>query len=191
MGGGGDDPIYETEADRKAIGIAVDQYNKSKDLEYLKDYQEQSVADRRTEGAESFVKGKANLGVQKEFGMALEDANNNLNQAGIDPSSGRATGMNTEAHTTMGEAGSKAQFNAAYENESQGLAGAQNIINTSMGKSGEAMRGLNDVANMSVDDAINDSFSEFNKHSANTQAVGMAAGVAASGAQYAYEKGDS
>ena len=189
-GGGGPDPVEETEAARESAKIAVEQYNIGKDLEPLKDYQEDSVAARRTEGAESFVQGKANLGIQKEFSKGLSDAKRGMYNAGVDPSSGRATGLDTEAYTSMGDASSDALFNSAYENESQGLAGVQNIINTSMGKAGTAQKGLSDIANLSTQEAINDSFNDFNEHASNTQALGMAAGVAASGYQNTTDKGE-
>ncbi len=180
-GGGGSDPIYETEADREAIRIAVDQYNTGKDLDPLKDYQEQMVDARKTDGADSFVQGKANIGIQKEFGKAIDSANQGLYMAGVDPSSGRATGMNGDAHEKMAETGSKGMFDAAYENTSNALAGKQNIIDVSMGKQGSAQKGLNDIAGMATEEAIGDAFNDFNEHSADTQAFGMAAGMGASG----------
>lgn len=188
-GGGGPDPVYETEADRAAVRIAVQQYNLGRELDYLKDYQEEGVDARRSQGAEGFVAGKANLSVQKKFSESLDGASHNLNNSGVDPSSGRATGMKSDMHETKGEAGANATFNAKYENETQGLAGVQNIIATSMGDSGQTQRGLNDIATMSVNDAVGDAFSSFNANAANTQAVGMAAGVGASTYRYASEKG--
>lgn len=190
-GGGGSDPIYETEADREAIKIAVEQYNIGKDLEPLKDYQEAAVDARSTDGADSFVQGKANIGIQKEFGKAINNANQGLHMAGVDPSSGRATGMNDAAHVKMGETGAKGMSDAAYENESNALAGRQDIINVSMGKQGSAQKGLNDIAGMATSEAIGDAFNDFNEHAADTQAFGTAAGMGASAYMNATNKSES
>lgn len=179
-GSGGADPIYETEADRAAIRIATDQYNKSKDLDFLKDFNENAVDEMGLEGQENFVQGKANLGTQKAYSDAMTNARKNTQSSGVDPSSGRSIAMEEDMHEGMASAGSSAMKNSAFEKDTQRMLGEQNILSVSMGESGQAQKGLNDIASMSVDEAINQSFSDFNSHSANTQAAGMAAGMVGS-----------
>jgi hypothetical protein len=187
-GSSGADPIYETEADREAIRIAADQYNKSKDLDFLKDFHENSVDEMGLDGQEDYVQGKANIGAQKAYSEAMSGARKNSQASGVDPSSGRSISMETDMHEGMASTGSNAMKNVAFEKDTQHMLGEQNILAVSMGQSGQAQKGLNDIAAMSVDEAINQSFSDFNEHSANTQAVGMAAGMGASAYQNSVSK---
>ncbi len=190
-GGGSPDPILETDAARESMMISVEKYNYGRELNPLKDKHQANIESRQTEGAEGFVRGKANLKVQEKYGMAIDGAQENLRNSGVDPSSGRSVETVSDAHDGMGEVGGTAGFNAAYENESQALAGKQNIIGMSMGQAGKAQQGMSEIASASVDDAIGEAFSDFNEQAAENQATGMAAGIVASGAQYAYSTGDT
>lgn len=189
-GGGGADPIKYTPEMKELAKISVEQYNVSKDYEYLKDDLEKRVDDMDTQGATDFVQGKANLGNQKAYGQAIDQARTGLQLNGVDPSSGRSTSLETDMHSGMGEGGAKGLSDAAFEKDSQALAGQQNVINIGMGKAGTAQMGLNDIANQSVSSAIDSAFNDFNEHSANAQALGTAAGLGTSAYQYSQSRKD-
>ena len=185
-GGGGDNEVKDTPEQRYAAQVAADKWNFSQEkLAPLENQYMANVEDMDSAGRMSYIRGATNQASMGNLSQGLQQVDNQLGLAGINPSSGRWTGTQTDfaeqsAHQS-GETLGRAQFQQGAEK----ITGLQNIVAMGAGQSTQAQAGLGDIAAQSAATARGDAVSSFNRKSANLQLLGAAGGAAAGlGADY-------
>lgn len=126
------------------------------------------------------VKQAADLSYNREYGKAREATADNLAASGVDPSSGKFTAtlssLATDQALAQGDTVNRAQVNE----QDKYVVGKQDVVAVGAGQKAEGLAGMEDTARLSLQNATNDAYADFNRRSANAQAVGTLAGVGAS-----------
>lgn len=185
MGGKSDDEVEETPEQREAARVAAQRWNFSQQhLAPLMDqYLEQTDA-MATDSALGFQRGRSNEEAQIMQGQQREQVNQQLNQMGIDPSSGRAQATNSQLTALQGAASGESMGRVQGEQLNQHVMGLQNAVNIGEGKAGQAQMGMGQLAQQSANEQATNAQNAFNRRSANMQLVGNIGGA---GVRYGLE----
>lgn len=176
-----DNKVKDTPEQRQLAQVAAEKWNfAQKNLAPLEDEYMRQVNDMTDPSRMSYIRGQASQGAMQGQSDLLGQGASRLNQAGIDPSSGRATtamsGLTDAAALSGGDTMGRAQF--SQENEQ--IRGLQNITAMGQGQATQAQAGLSGVASQSAADARDSAVTNYNRNNANLQLLGTGAGLAAS-----------
>lgn len=179
-GGGGDTDVEDTPEQRHMAQVAAEKWNYAQErLAPLEGEYMQDVGKMTAPSKMGYIEGQASQGQMQATGDMMEQANSQLAQGGIDPSSGRAQSTNTGLTLDAAEAGGETMGRAQFEQENQQVQGLQNIVAMGQGESGQAQAGMSSVASQASADARNEAMQNFNRRNANLQLLGNVAGAGA------------
>lgn len=172
--------IKETAEEKELAQIAKEKWEFTQStLNPLMDQYMAKTDAMKSDAAYDYTAGRVNEASQVRQGQQREQVNQNLNQAGIDPGSGRAIQTNTQLETVGATEAGDLGARAGVEQTNQYVKGNQTITAIGMGQQAEAQAGLGEVAREATNETINDSYNTFNRNSANMQLLGTVAGIGA------------
>jgi hypothetical protein len=177
-GGGGASTPDDTE-DAKAIAkIAAERWQQYQNTyvpaenKYIDEMRNYDNPDRMAQVTQS-----AQAGTRNAFSEAISADIGNMTSAGINPQSGTFKAAISDGTTRMAEAETSNTSKTQQAIQDQKVKGLQNVVAIGMGKSGEALAGLNTTAAMSTQDAQQQAIRDYNDSAANKQAIGTVVGA--------------
>lgn len=180
-GGGGDNTVKDTPEQRELAAVAAEKWNfAQEELAPLENAYVEQVGQMTDPSRMSYIRGRTMQSQQQAASEVTGQAGLQLQQGGIDPSSGRYQGAMTGLNLDLAQGGGETLGRAQFEQESQQIQGMQNITAMGQGQSGQAQAGLAGLADQSAADARSSATSAFNRRSANLQLLGQVAGAGTS-----------
>lgn len=181
MGKGGSSEIKETEAQKAAAGVAMEQWDLYKtDLQQYEDLFMDKVEDLNSEREYDKLAGTASLGAAKTFGDARKGLADSMAASGVDPTSGRyqeaMEGLATDQALSQTDTANRAQSSQ----QDKYVAGLKDVVSIGAGQKAESMAGMGDVATTSLRKATSDAQSSYQSQQATAGLVGTLAGAATS-----------
>lgn len=177
-GGSGGSEIEDTPEQRHLAKVAAEKWNYAQEeLAPLENEYMQDVGQMTGPSRMGYIEGQASQGQMQATGELMDQASSQLNQGGIDPSSGRAQSAMTGLSLDTSQAGGEQMGRGQFEQESQQLQGLQNVVAMGQGDAGQAQAGLSSVASQAQSDARSQAMQSFNRRSANLQLLGQVAGA--------------
>ncbi|MGE6283585.1 hypothetical protein ACLHZ9_00890 [Aeromonas media] len=181
MGKGGSNEIKETEAQKAAAGVAMEQWDLYKnDLQKYEDIFMEKVDDLNSEGEFDKLAGTASLGAAKTFGDARKGQADAMAASGIDPTSGRyqetMAGLETDQALSQTDTANRAQSSQ----QDRHVAGLKDVVSIGAGQKAESLAGMGDVATTSLRKSVNDAQISFQNRQATAGMVGTVLGAGAS-----------
>ena len=178
MGKGGSNEIQETEAQKAAAGVAMEQWDLYKnDLQQYEDIFIEKVDDLNSEGEFDKLAGTAALGTAKTFGEARAGLADSMAASGADPTSGRyqeaMEGLATDQALSQTDTANRAQSSQ----QDRHVAGLKDVVSIGAGQKAESLAGMGDVATTSLRKATSDAQSSFQSQQATAGLVGTLAGA--------------
>ena len=178
MGKGGSNEIKETEAQKAAASVAMEQWKLYKnDLQKYEDIFMNKVDDLNSDSEYDKLAGTAALGTAQSFGEARAWLADSMAASGVDPTSGRyqeaMEGLATDQALSQTDTTNRAQSSQ----QDKHVAGLKDVVSIGAGQKAESLAGMGDVATTSLRKATSDAESAFNSHSALTNGLGTAAGL--------------
>ena len=181
MGKGGSNEIQETEAQKAAASVAMEQWGLYKnDLQKYEDIFMEKVDDLNSEGEFDKLAGTASLGAAKTFGDARKGQADAMAASGIDPTSGRyqetMAGLETDQALSQTDTANRAQSSQ----QDRHVAGLKDVVSIGAGQKAESLAGMGDVATTSLRKSVNDAQISFQTRQATAGMVGTVLGAGAS-----------
>lgn len=181
MGKGGSNEIQETEAQKAAASVAMEQWDLYKnDLQKYEDIFIEKVDDLNSEGEFDKLAGTASLGAAKTFGDARKGQADAMTASGIDPTSGRyqetMAGLETDQALSQTDTANRAQSSQ----QDRHVAGLKDVVSIGAGQKAESLAGMGDVATTSLRKSVNDAQISFQNRQATAGMVGTVLGAGAS-----------
>ncbi|WP_454010306.1 hypothetical protein [Aeromonas sp. Marseille-Q7275] len=181
MGKGGSNEIKETEAQKAAADVAMEQWGLYKnDLQKYEDIFMEKVDDLNSEGEFDKLAGTASLGAAKTFGDARKGQADAMAASGIDPTSGRyqetMAGLETDQALSQTDTANRAQSSQ----QDRHVAGLKDVVSIGAGQKAESLAGMGDVATTSLRKSVNDAQISFQNRQATAGMVGTVLGAGAS-----------
>ncbi len=178
MGKGGSNEIKETEAQKAAAGVAMEQWDLYKnDLQKYEDIFIEKVDDLNSEGEFDKLAGTASLGAAKTFGDARKGQADAMAASGIDPTSGRyqetMAGLETDQALSQTDTANRAQSSQ----QDRHVAGLKDVVSIGAGQKAESLAGMGDVATTSLRKSVNDAQISFQNRQATAGMVGTVLGA--------------
>ncbi len=178
MGKGGSNEIQETEAQKAAAGVAMEQWDLYKnDLQQYEDLFMEKVDDLNSEGEFDKLAGTAALGTAKTFGEARAGLADSMAASGADPTSGRyqeaMEGLATDQALSQTDTANRAQSSQ----QDKYVAGLKDVVSIGAGQKAESLAGFGDVATTSLHKATSDAQSSYQSQQATAGLVGTLAGA--------------
>lgn len=178
MGKGGSNEIKETEAQKAAAGVAMEQWDLYKnDLQKYEDIFIEKVDDLNSEGEFDKLAGTASLGAAKTFGDARKGQADAMAASGIDPTSGRyqetMAGLETDQALSQTDTANRAQSSQ----QDRHVAGLKDVVSIGAGQKAESLAGMGDVATTSLRKSVNDAQISFQNRHATAGMVGTVLGA--------------
>lgn len=178
-GGGGDNKVKDTPEQRHLAKVAAEKWNfAQEELAPLENAYMESVGEMTDPGQTSYLRGRTMQSLGRVQPEMMDQAGDQMTQAGIDPSSGRYQEEMSGITEDIGSAGGETLGRAQFEQQNEQVKGLQNIVAMGQGEATEAQQGLSGLAQQSSQDAIGDATNRFNRRSANLQLLGTVAGGA-------------
>jgi hypothetical protein len=177
-GGGGDNSVKDTPEQRELAAVAAEKWNFAQEkLAPLENAYMESVGDMTSDANMKYIAGRTMQSQQQATDEASQQVGAQLEQAGINPASGRAQAAMSGISLGGANAGGETLGRAQFEQENQQIQGLQNIVAIGQGESGQAQAGLSGIAAQSAQDARQSAGTQFNRRSANLQLLGQVAGA--------------
>ncbi|MNQ22965.1 hypothetical protein D3C85_361220 [compost metagenome] len=181
MGKGGSNEIKETEAQKAAAGVAMEQWDLYKnDLQQYEDLFMEKVDDLNSEREYDKLAGTASLGATTTFGEARKGQADAMAAGGIDPTSGRyqetMTGLETDQALSQMDTANRAQSSQ----QDRHVAGLKDVVSIGTGQKAESLAGMGDVATTSLRKSVSDAQISFQNRQATAGMVGTVMGAGAS-----------
>ncbi|WP_270830482.1 hypothetical protein [Aeromonas sp. QDB63] len=178
MGKGGSNEIQETEAQKAAASVAMEQWDLYKnDLQKYEDIFIEKVDDLNSEGEFDKLAGTASLGAAKTFGDARKGQADAMAASGIDPTSGRyqetMAGLETDQALSQTDTANRAQSSQ----QDRHVAGLKDVVSIGAGQKAESLAGMGDVATTSLRKSVNDAQISFQNRQATAGMVGTVLGA--------------
>lgn len=178
MGGEKNNEVKETEYEKVAAEIA-NKYWEIYDTE-LKQFEDtfiQRVDNFNAESNMADAKAAVDMGYNKAFSESREATAKGMSASGIDPTSGKFKSTMSDLSTEQAVGQSDTINRAQASEQDKYIAGLSDVVTMGMGEQANALASAGDVANMSLNEAKNDAFDDFNKRASNLQLAGAATGV--------------
>lgn len=177
----------DNEHTRNLAYVAAEKWNFAQEkLKPLQEKYMEHVGSINSDSNRSFVRGRANDGMQDALGATTGAVRERSAQAGLDMGSGGVSGSNTDAAIAAATRGGETAARAEFELGGDEITGMQNIINMGNEQETSALRGMSRMAQIASGDARREVVADFNRRSANLQTLGSVAGM---GASYAMNGG--
>ena len=181
MGKGGSNEIQETEAQKAAASVAMEQWGLYKnDLQKYEDIFIEKVDDLNSEGEFDKLAGTASLGAAKTFGDARKGQADAMAASGTDPTSGRyqeaMEGLETDQALSQTDTANRVQSSQ----QDRHVAGLKDVVSIGAGQKAESLAGMGDVATTSLRKSVNDAQISFQNRQATAGMVGTVLGAGAS-----------
>ncbi|MFN4320833.1 MAG: hypothetical protein ACK4E9_02195 [Aeromonas media] len=181
MGKGGSNEIQETEAQKAAASVAMEQWDLYKnDLQQYEDLFMEKVDDLNSEREYDKLAGTASLGATTTFGEARKGQADAMAAGGIDPTSGRyqetMAGLETDQALSQTDTANRAQSSQ----QDRHVAGLKDVVSIGAGQKAESLAGMGDVATTSLRKSVNDAQISFQNRQATAGMVGTVLGAGAS-----------
>ena len=178
MGKGGSNEIQETEAQKAAASVAMEQWDLYKnDLQKYEDIFMEKVDDLNSEGEFDKLAGTAALGTAKTFGEARAGLADSMAASGADPTSGRyqeaMEGLATDQALSQTDTTNRAQSSQ----QDKHVAGLKDVVSIGAGQKAESLAGMGDVATTSLRKSVNDAQISFQNRQATAGMVGTVLGA--------------
>ncbi|WP_241814522.1 hypothetical protein [Enterovibrio norvegicus] len=178
MGGGKDNKVEETEYERVAAEVSNKYWDiYQNDLKQFEDTFIKRVDNFNSASNMADAKATVDMGYNKAFSENRQQTTKALSSASIDPTSGKFKGTMADLATAQGTAQTDTINRAQAAEQDKHIAGLSDVASMGMGEQADALNRIGDVANMSLSEAKNDAYTDFNKRASNLQLVGAAAGV--------------
>lgn len=178
MGKGGSNEIKETEAQKAAAGVAIEQWDLYKnDLQQYEDYFIEKVDDLNSEGELDKLAGTASLGTAKTFGEARAGLADSMAASGVDPTSGRYQEAMESLATDQALSQTDTANRAQSSQQDKHVAGLKDVVSIGAGQKAESLAGMGDVATTSLRKATSDAQSSYQSQQATAGLVGTLAGA--------------
>ena len=181
MGKGGSNEIQETEAQKAAASVAMEQWGLYKnDLQKYEDIFMEKVDDLNSEGEFDKLAGTALLGATTTFGEARKGQADAMAAGGIDPTSGRyqetMAGLETDQALSQTDTANRAQSSQ----QDRHVAGLKDVVSIGAGQKAESLAGMGDVATTSLRKSVSDAQISLQNRQATAGMVGTVMGAGAS-----------
>lgn len=181
MGKGGSNEIQETEAQKAAASVAMEQWDLYKnDLQQYEDLFMEKVDDLNSEGEFDKLAGTAALGTAQSFGEARAGLADSMAASGVDPTSGRyqeaMEGLATDQALSQTDTANRAQSSQ----QDKYVAGLKDVVSIGAGQKAESLAGIGDVATTSLRKATSDAQSSYQSQQATAGMVGTVLGAGTS-----------
>ena len=179
MGKGGANEIKETEAQKAAAGVAMEQWDLYKnDLQQYEDLFMDKVDNLNSDREYDKLSGTAALGTAQAFGEARSGLADDLAAGGVDPTSGKyqaaMEGLETDQALSQTDTTNRAQSSQ----QDKYVAGLKDVVSIGAGQKAESLAGMGDVVNSSLRKAVSDAQTSFQNKQATAGLVGTLAGGA-------------
>ncbi|WP_279473903.1 hypothetical protein [Aeromonas caviae] len=143
MGKGGSNEIQETEAQKAAASVAMEQWDLYKnDLQKYEDIFIEKVDDLNSEGEFDKLAGTAALGTAQSFGEARAGLADSMAASGADPTSGRyqeaMEGLATDQALSQTDTANRAQSSQ----QDKYVAGLKDVVSIGAGQKAESLAGM-------------------------------------------------
>ena len=179
MGKGGSNEIQETEAQKAAAGVAMEQWDLYKnDLQQYEDLFMEKVDDLNNEREYDKLSGTAALGTAQAFGEARVGLAGSLAAGGVDPTSGKYQEAMGALETDQALSQTDTTNRAQSSQQDKYVAGLKDVVSIGAGQKAESLAGMGDVASTSLRKATNDAQTSFQDKQATAGLVGTLAGGA-------------
>ena len=178
MGKGGSNEIKETEAQKAAAAVALEQWEIYKnDLQQYENLFMDKVEDLNRETEYDNISGTSALGTAQGFGEARDELSNALAAQGADPTSGKYQAQMDELETEQALSQTDTSNRAQSSQQDRYVAGLKDVVSIGAGQKAEALAGMGDLANTSLRKAANDAQTSFQNKMATAGLVGTVAGA--------------
>ncbi|HHQ4925102.1 TPA: hypothetical protein ACSP33_002769 [Aeromonas veronii] len=178
MGKGGSNEIKETEAQKAAAAVALEQWELYKnDLQQYEDLFMDKVDDLNRESEYDNIAGMSALGTAQGFGEARNELSVSLAAQGVDPTSGKYQAQMDELETEQALSQTDTSNRAQSSQQDRYVAGLKDVVSIGAGQKAEALAGMGDLANTSLRKAANDAQTSFQNKMATAGLVGTVAGA--------------
>ena len=183
MGKGSSNEVKETAQQKALADVASQEWNRYQDV--FVPLENQFIQKAQGMGAESNYKGLAgttNTGFNEAYSQAQQQTQKGLNQAGVDPTSGKTTAaMNALAQNQMqeeGQATAQGQHNATQRYTGN----LSNVMGMGKGQEKQSVAGLQEISSAATERANQRAINKANEVSIPAAAVGAGASLAAANA---------
>ncbi|OBU29318.1 hypothetical protein C0Z01_00485 [Photobacterium kishitanii] len=181
MGGGGNNKVEETTAQKSAAEVANRQWEiYQNDLKGFEDNFIQRVDNYNSSQNMDKTKQDTGLAYAKSFSDSRSAANKQLTASGIDPSSSKYQQVMSEMSSEQAIEQADTVNRAQTAEQDKHMAGLQDVTAIGMGQKSESLAGMGDVATSSLRKATFDAQNAFNRRAANNQLIGTVAGAGVS-----------
>ncbi|MGN5081787.1 hypothetical protein [Aeromonas sp. 600584] len=178
MGKGGSNEIKETEAQKAAAAVALEQWEIYKnDLQQYEDLFMDKVDDLNRGSEYDNIAGMSALGTAQGFGEARSELSVSLAAQGVDPTSGKYQAQMDELETEQALSQTDTSNRAQSSQQDRYVAGLKDVVSIGAGQKAEALAGMGDLANTSLRKAANDAQTSFQNKMATAGLVGTVAGA--------------
>ncbi|MFB2827644.1 hypothetical protein [Aeromonas veronii] len=178
MGKGGSNEIKETEAQKAAAAVALEQWEIYKnDLLQYEDLFMDKVDDLNRESEYDNIAGMSALGTAQGFGEARSELSVSLAAQGVDPTSGKYQAQMDELETEQALSQTDTSNRAQSSQQDRYVAGLKDVVSIGAGQKAEALAGMGDLANTSLRKAANDAQTSFQNKMATAGLVGTVVGA--------------
>lgn len=179
MGKGGSNEIQETEAQRAAADVAMEQWQLYKnDLQQYEDIFMDKVDDLNNESEYDKLAGTAALGTAQSFGEARTGLADSMAAGGVDPTSGKYQAAMSNLETDQALSQTDTTNRAQSSQQDKYVAGLKDVVSIGAGQKAESLAAMGDVANTSLRKATSDAQSSFQSQQATAGLVGAVGGAA-------------
>lgn len=177
MGKGGSNEIQETEAQKAAADVAMEQWDLYKnDLQQYEDIFMDKVDDLNSEREHDKLAGTAALGTAKTFGEARAGLADTMAAGGVDPTSGKYQSAMSNLETDQALSQTDTTNRAQSSQQDKHVAGLKDVVSIGAGQKAESLAGIGDVATTSLRKATSDAQSSYQSQQATAGLVGTLAG---------------
>jgi hypothetical protein len=179
MGKGGSNEIKETEAQKAAAGVAMEQWDLYKsDLQKYEGLFMDKVDGLNNEQEYDKLAGTAALGTAQSFGEARVGLADSLAVGGVDPTSGKYQEAMGTLETDQALSQADTTNRAQSSQQDKYVAGLKDVVSIGAGQKAESLAGMGDVASTSLRKATNDAQTSFQNKQATSGLVGTLLGGA-------------
>lgn len=174
----GDSEQKETEYEKAAAEVANKEWQIY--LDELSPYEDnfiERVGNFNSDSNMANAKSDADTSYNSAYSDMREQTANNMAASGIDPSSAKFKETQADITTVQAVKQADTANRAQSAEQDKYVAGLSDVTAMGMGQKATALSGLNEVAQMSANEAATDAENDFNVRSANLQLAGAAAGA--------------
>ena len=181
MGGGKPEQPDDTEEAKALAEVAAKRWNRYQEVfvplenAYIGD-----VMETRNKGAYDTVGAMASANYGEQFGQANEQLAHEMQQQGVDPSSGVFMGNSAALRKAQAVKQGMGVSGAKVANTDRFYDGLSGIIAMGQGQAGQSIGGLQSLATKAGEKAVTDASNAFSNASATRAGIGQMVGMAAS-----------